>query len=41
MSQVIVALGSESDMGVVKESKMLDVLTGIGVSWVDKLRLFR
>lgn len=33
MSQVIVILGSESDMGVVKESKMLDILTEIGVSW--------
>ncbi len=33
MSQVVIILGSESDLGIVKESKMLEVLDEIGVSW--------
>lgn len=34
-------LRSENNMEVAKESKMLDALGEIGVSWVDKLWLFR
>jgi len=33
MSQVVIILGSENDKQVVEESKMLDVLHGVGVSW--------
>ena len=33
MSQIVIILGSENDKEVVEESKMLDVLDGVGVSW--------